>query len=55
MEELLTQAGELAKQKTLSAGTNFDEDLPEIEQQQLEGSGEILARFLANIGLSADL
>jgi DNA helicase-2/ATP-dependent DNA helicase PcrA len=58
VEELLTQAGDLAEQKTLSTDTNFDEKLPEIqgvEQQQLEGSEEVLARFLASISLSADL
>ena len=58
VEELLTQAGDLAEQKNLSQNTNFDEELPEIEgvkQQQLEGSEEVLARFLASISLSADL
>ena len=58
VEELLTQAGDLAEQKTLSTDTNFDEKLPEVEgvdQQQLEGSEEVLARFLASISLSADL
>ena len=58
VEELLTQAGDLAEQKNLSQDTNFDEELPEIEgvkQQQLEGSEEVLARFLASISLSADL
>jgi DNA helicase-2/ATP-dependent DNA helicase PcrA len=58
VEELLTQASDLAEQKTLSTDTNFDEELPEIEgvaQQKLVGSEEVLARFLASISLSADL
>jgi DNA helicase II / ATP-dependent DNA helicase PcrA len=58
VEELLTQASDLAEQKTLSTDTNFDEELPEIEgveQQQLAGSEEALARFLASISLSAEL
>ena len=58
VEELLTQAGDLAEQKTLSRDTDFEEELPKIEgveQQQLDGSEEVLARFLTSISLSADL
>ena len=58
VEELLTQASGIAEESPVSADTNLDEELPEIEglqQQQLEGSEEVLARFLATISLSADL
>lgn len=58
VEELMAQAGDMAKQRTLSTDTELDEELPEIEgleQQKLEGSEEVLARFLASITLSAGL
>ena len=58
VEELLTQAGDLTEQKTPLADMNIDEELPQIEgveQRQLEGSEEVLARFLASFSLSADL
>ena len=58
VEELLTQASDLAEHKILSMDKNLDEELPEIEgveQQQLAGSEEVLARFLASISLSADM
>ena len=57
VEELMAQAGDIAQHRTLSTDNELDEDLPEIdglEQEKLEGSEEVLARFLASISLSAD-
>ena len=58
VEELLTQADELANGTNSLAIYSLDEELPEIEgleRQQLQGSEEALSSFLASISLSADV
>ena len=58
VEELLTQAADIAGSGTKPGGAEVEEGLPEIEgleKEQLDGNDEALAGFLANITLSSDL
>lgn len=58
VEELLSQAADIAQSGANVDGAAPDESLPDIEgleKQQLDGNDEALASFLANITLSSDL
>jgi DNA helicase II / ATP-dependent DNA helicase PcrA len=58
VEELLSQATDVAESSSNAGGVGLGDSLPEIEgleKQQADGNDEALANFLANITLSSDL
>jgi DNA helicase II / ATP-dependent DNA helicase PcrA len=58
VEELLSQAADMAESGSNENGVGLKDTLPEIEgleRQQVEGNEQALASFLANITLSSDL